>query len=341
MWRYFIRKFNLLVITLFLLTFLSFSLLHLVPGGPIAALTPHSQLSSAEQSRLISQFALDEGIWSQYWHYLTNICTGNWGIERIDQAPITEQMISTFLATLQLALSALTLAVLVGLPMGITSALNPRSLTDRILMSFSFIGQSVPVFWWALMLIMLFALGFHWFPISGRIDLLYDVPDHTYMLWLDILLADDIQKGTAMMSVLHHMILPTFAIAVMPTAILAQTTRANLLDIYEQNYIEAVRAKGLSRWRVLSRHALPNYFSGFLRQLGALANPLLTGTMIVEVIFSWPGSGRWLVQSLLTHDVVAIQACMLTISTFVITLSIVTDLWAAGSNPKERNHPNG
>lgn len=341
MWRYFVRKLNLLVITIFLLTLLSFWLLHLFPGGPLAALNPHNTLSAAEQARLIEQFALDQNFWTQYWHYLKNIVQGNWGITRVDQVPIPQHMLSTFLATLQLAISALIIAVLVGVPMGILSAMHPKSLLDKLLVSINFVGQSVPVFWWALMLILLFALGFHWFPISGRIGLLYDVPEQTYILWLDILLADGIQKEAAMMSALHHMALPTLAIAVMPTTILAQTTRTSLLDIFEQNYIEAARAKGLTRWQVLRRHALPNYFGGFIRQLGALANPLLTGTMIVEVIFSWPGSGRWLVNSLLTQDVAAIQACMLTISTFVISLSIVTDLWAAGTSPKERNNPNG
>lgn len=341
MWRYFVRKLNLLVITLFLLTLLSFWLLHLFPGGPLAAMNPQGTLSVLEQQKLIDQFALDQGFWSQYWHYLTNIVQGNWGITRADEIPIPQHMLSTFLATLQLALTSLLLAVLIGVPMGIISAMNPKSWFDRILVSISLVGQSVPVFWWALMLIMLFALGFHWFPISGRIGLLYDVPEQTYVLLIDILLADDIQRDAALRSALHHMALPTLAIAVMPTTILAQTTRASLLDIMEQNYIEAARAKGLTRWQVLWRHGLPNYCGGFIRQLGALANPLLTGTMIVEVIFSWPGSGRWLVNSLLTQDVAAIQACMLTISTFVISLSIITDLWAAGSSPKERSNPNG
>ena len=341
MWRYFVRKLNLLVITIFLLTLLSFWLLHLVPGGPMAALNPHSTLSAAEQQRLIEQFALDQGFWTQFWHYLTNIVQGHWGIVRSDQVPIPEQMLSTFLATLQLAISALLIAVLVGVPMGVLSAMHPKTWLDRILVSIILIGQSVPVFWWALMLILLFALGFHWFPISGRIGLLYDVPEQSYILWLDILLADGIQRDAALLSALHHMALPTLAIAVMPTTILAKMTRTSLIDIFEQNYIEAARSKGLTRWQVLRRHALPNYFGGFIRQLGALANPLLTGTMIVEVIFSWPGSGRWLVNSLLTQDVVAIQACMLTISTFVISLSIATDLWATGSSPKERNQPNG
>ena len=341
MWRYFIRKLNLLVITIMLLSMLSFWLLHLVPGGPMAALNPHASLSLSEQQKLIEQFALDKGLLLQYWNYLGNIVQGHWGVSQVDQVPISQHMISTFLATLQLAISALIIAIVVGVPLGVISALRQGTWLDKTIVSMNMIGQSVPVFWWALMLILVFALGFQWFPISGRLSLLYDIPERSYVLWLDILLADNIQQDAALLSMFRHMALPTMAIAVMPTTILAQTTRASLLEIYEQNYIEAARAKGLSRWHVLIRHALPNYFSGFVRQLGALANPLLTGTMIVEVIFSWPGTGRWLVSSLLTQDVAAIQACMLTISIFVISLSIITDLWAAASSPKERNQPHG
>lgn len=338
MWRYFVRKLNLLVITIFLLTLLSFLLLYLFPGGPMAALAPQGTASPVEQSRLFEQYALEQGFWGQYRQYLSNILQGNWGLTRADHIPIPQHMLSTFFATLQLAVSALTIAILIGVPMGMISAIYPKTLLDKVLVGITFVGQSIPVFWWALMLILLLALGVNWFPISGRIGLLYNVPEQTYLLFLDILFADNIDKSAAIMSALHHMALPTLTIAVLPTTILAQTTRASLMDILEQNYIEAARSKGLSRWKVLTRHALPNYYGTLSRQLGALANPLLTSTMIVEVIFSWPGSGRWLVNSLLTQDIVSIQACMLTISSFVITLSIATDLWATASTPKERNN---
>ncbi len=341
MWIYLFRKFNLLVITLFLLTLLSFWLQHLVPGGPLVALNPQALLSDQEQQELIQQFALDRGFWMQYWHYLVNILQGQWAVSHVEQVPIQQYMMTSFFATLQLALSALILAIFIGIPLGIISAMKPQSLLDRIIVSFNLIGQSIPVFWWALMLILIFALGVNWFPISGRLDLLFDIPDDTGVLLFDIFLADGVNQQAAFINALHHMVLPTLAISVIPITLLSQNTRDSLIDIFDQNYIEAARAKGLTRWQVLYRHALPNYFSSFIRQVGALANPLLTGTMIVEVIFSWPGAGRWLVNSLMTQNIAAIQACMLTISTFVILLSIITDLLAVVSNPAERNLPNG
>ncbi|MCM2680034.1 ABC transporter permease [Echinimonas agarilytica] len=341
MWRYFVRKLNLLVITVLLLTLLSFWLLHLIPGGPMQALDPQGTLNLLEQQKLRDLYGLDQGFWAQYWHYLNNILDGNWGVSRVDQTPISEKMVSTFLATLQLTLAAMIIAIVVGVPLGILSAVKYGSFLDRSIIGINLIGQSVPIFWWAMMLILIFALGLQWFPISGRIGLLFDVPEHTHIILLDIFLSDIPARDEALMSALRHLTLPTIAVAVMPTTLMAQFTRASLLDIFDQNYIQAARAKGLSSWHVLVRHALPNFFSSFVRQLGALANPLLTGTMIVEVIFSWPGSGRWLIHSLLARDVPSIQACMLMISVSVICISIFTDLIAAWSNPKERNQPHG
>ncbi|GGA75635.1 antimicrobial peptide ABC transporter permease SapB [Neiella marina] len=341
MWRYFIRKFNLLIITIFLLSLLSFSLLHLMPGAPIEALDPDSSLSLAEKTALIQHYALDQGYWSQYLHFMGNIFNGDWGTSRIDQIPIFEQMINSFMATLQLAISAMLVAMLVGVPLGIISAYYHGSWFDRGVTTLTLIGQSVPVFWWALMLILIFALGLHWLPISGRIGLLYDIPEVTHILLIDIALADDEYQRAALWSAVRHIMLPTLAISIIPTTALAQITRASLIDISEQNYIQAARAKGLSRYQVLWRHALPNYFSSFIRHVGALTNPLLTTTMVVEYIFSWPGAGRWLIHSLVAQDVPAIQACMLTISIFVICVSVITDLLAAWSNPQERSMPHG
>ncbi|MBW8190375.1 ABC transporter permease [Neiella marina] len=341
MWRYFIRKFNLLVITIFLLSLLSFSLLHLMPGLPLDALNPDGSLSLAEQRRLVEHYALEQGFWQQYAQYISNIFNGNWGTSRIDQIPIFDQMVSSFMSTLQLAVSAMALAMFIGVPLGIISAYYHGSWFDRTVTSMSLIGQSIPVFWWALMLILLLALGLQWFPLSGRIGLLYDIPEVSHILLIDIALADDEYQRAALWSAVRHIILPTLAISVIPMTALIQITRASLIDISEKNYIQAARAKGLSRYQVLWRHALPNYFSSFIRHVGALTNPLLTTTMVVEYIFDWPGAGRWLIHSLVAQDVPAIQACMLTISVFVICISIITDLLAAWSNPKERNQSHG
>ena len=341
MWRYFVRKMILLVITIALLTILSFSLLHLMPGNPLMALMPDVSLSLSERDALISHYALDKGFMEQYFNYLQLIWHGDLGVSRVDQIPISEQMLSSFTATMQLAISALLFAILLGIPLGIVCALYPRSLFDRIITSINLVGQSIPVFWWALMLILVFALGLHWFPISGRISLLFDIPETTGILLFDIFLAEDESQAAALWSALRHLALPTLAVSIIPISSLTQFTRSCLLDVQEQNYIQAARAKGVSRFNVLMNHALPNACGNLLRHIGSLANPILTATIIVEYIFSWPGAGRWLIHSLIAKDVLAIQACMLTISIFVICLYILTDLLAAWTTPYERHQHNG
>jgi cationic peptide transport system permease protein len=199
----------------------------------------------------------------------------------------------------------------------------------------------MPVFWLALLLIMVFSLQLGWFPMSGRMGLLYEIPSQTGFILIDIVLADFPYSGLAMLDALHHLTLPTIVLAMYPTTVLVRFTRESMLHVLEQSFIKTARAKGLNRAQLIMHHALRNALLPVIKQIGLQFSTLITLAMITEVIFSWPGVGRWLIDSIYQRDYPAIQGGLLAVSMFVILATIIAELTYTLFDPLSRNQAHG
>jgi dipeptide transport system permease protein len=198
------------------------------------------------------------------------------------------------------------------------------------------VGYSMPIFWWGLLLIMFFSVKLGWTPVSGRISALYDVEP-----WSGFLLVDAWVKGEGWVtfkSALQHLILPSIALGTIPLAVIAGMTRSSMLEVIGEDYVRTAKAKGLSRFAVIYVHALRNAMIPVLTVIGLLVGSLVTGAILTETIFSWPGLGRWLVGSVTSRDYPVIQSAILIIATMIVIINLVVDVLYAVVNPRMRGN---
>lgn len=336
MLRYLARRLFLMAFVLVALTVFSFSLNFLFPGDFLTNITGIRDISSEQREQLSQAMGLDHGYLSQYIDYTRRIVAGEWGLSLSSQQPVLAEVGSVLPATLELAAYALIVSLLLGIPSGILAAVRKDKWLDRAISSFALVGYSVPVFWWALLLIMLFSLQLGWLPTSGRIGVLYEIPDNTGLMLLDIWLSDVSYKHAAFRDALIHLALPTLVLATYPTTVMMRFVRESMLNVLDQNYIKTARAKGLNRAQVLYKHGLRNALLPVTRQIGLQFSTLITLAMLTEVVFSWPGIGQWLIDSIYQRNYTAIQAGVLVISTLVIVVNISTEILHTLFNPLAR-----
>lgn len=336
MTRYLLRQISLLLVTLFLLTVLSFSLGYWFPGDALVNLSGIQTLDSDLYQQIASSRGFDSNILVQYGHYVSHLLQGDWGVSLQDGQPVWQEVKVRFPATLELAILASLIALAVGIPAGIIAALNLGRWPDRLLMGLSLSAYSIPVFWLAQLVILGFAVNLQWFPIAGQINPLYSVEPQTGSILIDLLHADHPAKAEALRNVMRHMLLPLVILAVMPATLLARLTRAAMHDVLRRNYIKSARAKGLSAQQVIFKHAVPNTMQSVTRDLGLIFSFLITNTMITEVIFSWPGLGSWLIRSIYERDYPVMQAGLLTLAALILVVTVVLNLIHAWRYPQIR-----
>lgn len=338
MFKHLFRRVFLLFFVLFSLTILSFSLSYLFPGTPLDNMSGYQDLIEAEETRaeLVKRYKLDENKAVQYIAYLQRVLSGDFGMSITSKKPIFDEILQVFPATIELSMYALFVSILLGIPFGIIAALQQGKFIGRLVMTTALIGYSLPVFWWALVAILLFSLNLGWFPTSGRISLLYEIPFDTGFILIDILRSNSMYTYEAFIDALRHMLLPTIVLATFPTTVMVRFTRNSMKQVLDQSYVKSAKAKGLSMFEVLIRHGLRNTLIPIIRQMGLQFSTLITLAMITEVIFSWPGIGRWLVESIYQRDYPAIQAGLLLVGTFVIVATTITDILYELFNPLSR-----
>jgi dipeptide transport system permease protein len=200
-------------------------------------------------------------------------------------------------------------------------------------MGASLVGYSMPIFWWALLLILFFSINLGWTPVAGRLGFLYDIEPVTGFMLIDTLLADDPE---AFLDAVRHLMLPALVLATIPLAVIARMTRSAMLEVLRENYIVAARAKGLSPFRVVFRHALRNAMIPVVTVIGLQVSILMTGAILTETIFSWPGIGKWLLESIYRRDYPVVQGGVLLIATLVIFVNALVDMLYAVINPRIR-----
>jgi cationic peptide transport system permease protein len=331
-----LRYTNLVLVTLFILSLLSFLLAYLFPGQALENLTGLrlDELTELQNSQL--KYSVDDNIFVQYWHYVGELFSGNWGVSFNSGLPLYEDVVRYLPASIELSSYALLLSFFIGLPLGFLAALRHHKLTDYSLLSVSLLGYSIPVFWLALIMILVFSLQLGWFPLSGRISLLFEIPSITGFILIDILLSDFIDKQSAFINALRHLILPTVSIAVVTTTMIFRITRRSVIETLNSEFILAAFARGLTPTQVLLRHGVRNALIPILPLLAMQFPTLLTNAMIVESIFSWPGIGNWLIQAIYKQDYPAIRAGMLAVSALVVIFTMSIDLIIRVTDPRRR-----
>ena len=335
MLKYVLHRIALTVPTFIALMFVTFVAVRLVPGDPVEVRTGEHGISPERLAYFRHELGLDQSIGRQFLHYAWSLLHGDFGTSVVTSTKVTTEFFTLFPATLELSFFAMIFAIGLGIPAGAVAAVKRGSLYDQALMGLSLVGYSMPIFWWGLLLIMFVAEGLHLTPVSGRIDLIrfYFEPVTGFMT-LDALLSD--QKG-AFLDALHHLILPAIVLGTVPLAVIARMTRSSMLEVLSEDYVRTARAKGLSSFRVIGIHALRNALIPVVTVIGLQVGTLLAGAVLTETIFSWPGVGKWLIESLSRRDYPALQGGIMLISMVVIVVNLLIDLAYGIINPRIRH----
>jgi cationic peptide transport system permease protein len=330
-----LRFFNLVVLTLLALSFFSFILIYLFPGDPLTNLSGIANPNPQQLQILNQTYHTDSAFLLQYWYYLIDLFSGNWGLSVSSGLSLADEVARTLPASIELSTYALILSFLIGLPLGFLAGLRHHKTTDYALLSASVLGYSIPVFWLAMLLILGFSLQLGWFPLSGRISLLYEVPRISGFMFLDIIWSDIDNKSEVLLDAFRHLILPTLSIAAFTTTVTLRIMRRSIIETLNSEYIQAAVARGLTSRQIIMKHALKNALMPILPILAMQFTTLLTNAMIVEVIFSWPGIGNWLIQAIYQRDYPAIRVGMLAVSTLVVMFTMTIDLLLRLIDPKK------
>ena len=331
MLRFLLRRVALLVPTFIGITIAAFAFIRLLPGDPIIVMAGEKGVSEERHEELMKQFGFDRPLYEQYAKYLLNALQGDLGNSLVTKKPVIDEFFALFPATFELSLAATILAILVGIPAGIIAAVKRGTFLDHSVMGAALVGYSMPIFWWGLLLIILFSGILQWTPVSGRISLIYFFPSVTGLMLVDSLLSG--QKG-AFASALSHLILPTIVLGTIPLAVIARQTRSAMLEVLSEDYIRTARAKGLPPWRFIGLHALRNALIPVITTIGLQVGILLAGAILTETIFSWPGIGKWMVDSIFRRDYPAVQGGLLLIATLVMVVNLIVDLLYGLINPR-------
>ncbi len=324
-------------------TLISFSFIRVLPGDPIIVMAGERGMSDERYAELRAQFGFDQPLVSQYWDYMTGVLQGDLGTSFVTKKPVFDEFFALFPATLELSLCAITLAILLGIPAGVIAAINRGKFFDRALMSSALVGYSMPIFWWALLMIIFFSGWLQWTPVSGRISLMYFFDDVTGFMLIDSLLAGGnsislfpFEADGPFFSALSHLVLPTIVLATIPLAVIARQTRSAMLEVLGEDYIRTARAKGLPPSRITYVHALRNAMIPVITVIGLLVGTLLAGAILTETIFSWPGIGKWMVDSIYRRDYPVVQGGLMLIAVMVMVVNLTVDVLYGLINPKIR-----
>ncbi len=326
MLNYFYRKLSLLFFITFGVTAFVFSLNYLFPTDVLSNMSGLTNISEDEYDTIATQYHLNSSVVTQYIAFIGRILEGDWGVSFITGTSIYQQVFRVLPATIELALYALLYSFIVAIPLGVLASSENHPWLDKTILALSIIGFSMPIFWLALLLILIFSIGLGWFPTSGRLSLIYNIPASSGFLLLDILRSNVDYKSEAFIDALKHLALPTFVLAAYPTTVLIRTTRQSMKDVMNTSYIKAAKAKGLSTGQLLRRHGLRNGLLPVIQMLGIHFGTVITLAMVTEVIFAWPGVGSWLVDAIHQRDYPAIQGGLLVISGMVFIATILFDL---------------
>ncbi|TNC73675.1 ABC transporter permease subunit [Rubellimicrobium roseum] len=332
--RFILGKLLYLVPTFIGVTIVAFGFVRVLPGDPVLLMAGERGITPERYQQLMQQLGYDQPVWRQYLEFLGRLFQGDLGESLVTKSPVLSEFLTLFPATVELALCAILLATLIGIPAGVLAAVKRGSWFDQVSMGTALIGYSMPIFWWGLLLIILFSGVLGWTPVSGRISLLFFFPEVTGFMLIDSLLSG--QDG-AFGSAVAHLILPTIVLATIPLAVIARQTRSAMLEVLGEDYVRTARAKGLPWRRVVGIHALRNAMIPVVTTIGLQIGVLMAGAILTETIFSWPGIGKWMVDSIFRRDYPAVQGGLLMVAAIVMAVNLIVDLLYGLINPRIRH----
>jgi len=301
---YFIKRLLMLIPIMFIVMTLVFFLMRLVPGDPVDFILGQNPIPEARES-LIKAYHFDRPLLEQYKYYLKDMLSGNFGRSYFSDKPVNDEIRQRYGATLQLACAAIFWAMLISLPLGIISAVKKNSGFDKSTLVFSLLGVSVPSFYLGPLLALFFSIYLDWFPLSGR-----ELPGSIF--------------------------LPSITLGMAMAALLTRLTRASLLEVLDKDYVRTARAKGLSPFTVILKHAFRTALIPVVAILGLQFGTLLAGAVITEKIFSWPGIGSLLLESISQRDYALVQGCILMIAATYVIVNLLTDMVYVFIDPRLR-----
>lgn len=334
MFTFILRKLGVVIPTFLGVTLVAFTFIRMLPGDPVLLMAGERGMSEERHTELMAIYGFDKPILVQYGLYLNNLFHGDFGTSIITRKPVLEEFMTLFPATVELSVCAILLAVLFGLPAGMIAAVKRGSIFDHTVMTGALTGYSMPIFWWGLLLIIFFSGILGWTPVSGRMSLMFYFEPVTGFMLIDSLLSG--QQG-AFQSALSHLILPAIVLGTIPLAVIARQTRSAMLEVLSEDYVRTARAKGLSPVRVIGLHTLRNAMIPVITVIGLQVGVLFAGAILTETIFSWPGIGKWMVDSISRRDYSSVQGGLLLIAMIVMVVNLMVDLLYGLINPRIRH----
>jgi peptide/nickel transport system permease protein len=333
MLTYIVRRLILIVVVLFGLSVLTFAITRVIPADPVR-LAAGPRASDKDIQRLRAQYGYDKPPLEQYVKYVGGLLHGDLGRSPVFRREVGPDLRRFFPATLELVLAALLIAVILGVPLGLTSAVYRDRWPDQIARFLSLSGVSLPSFWLAIILQIKIAFGLGWFPISGRFDRLATSPENiTGLYTLDALLTLNFGAlGTA----LKYLMLPALCLSFGALATIARTVRADTLEVLNTDHVRTARATGIPESALILKYVLKNASLNTLTQVGLFFGYTLTGSVLVENIFSWPGTGNYAVSAALNKDYVPLMGVTLLIGFAIVLVNLITDLLYAVLDPRIR-----
>jgi peptide/nickel transport system permease protein len=330
--RFIVRRLLLLVPILLGLSILVFGWVRALPGSPAETLLGERATPELVQ-QVRHQYGLDKPLPVQYWAYLKTVSSGNLGTSITTYRPVTYEIRHRFPATVELALGAMIFAIALGVPLGFFAAKKYGSLFDQASLIGSLIGISIPIFFLGLVLKYIFAVRLGWLPSIGREDILATRAHPTNFFILDAIIAGD---PGALWDAIKHLILPSIALGSIPLAIVTRITRASVLDVQHEDYVRTARAKGLPPGEVDRRHVLRNALLPISTIIGLQTGLLLSGAVLTETVFQWPGIGSWLTHAIPNRDYPVLQGGILFVAIVFVLVNLIVDISYAIINPRIR-----
>ena len=309
---YIIRRLLALVPVIAVVGVVSFSIIRLSPGDP-AMFFVTADATADEVQAVRERLGIDRPIHEQFAVWAGGVLRGDLGTSFYQRRPVTDLFWSRFPPTLWLALSAQALALIIAVPTGVISAVRPNSLWDRAMTVFTLLGVSIPGFWLALLLVLAFSVNLRWLPVQGYVDPLHDPA-----------------------AAIRHLVLPVIALGYSQAALIARMTRAAMLDVLSQDYVRTARAKGVRPSRVVLSHALQNAMNPILTVTGLSITSLISGSIIIEIVFNYPGIGRMVIDAVTRRDFPVIQGAMMIVAFMYVMVNLLVDISYSAFDPRIR-----
>ncbi|MBA9026737.1 ABC transporter permease [Peribacillus huizhouensis] len=310
MGKYILGRILNMIPTLLIVAIIIFLITRMLPGNP-AAVMLGPQASAAEIEALTEKLGLNDPLYIQFFDYIGNLLQGDLGNSLTYNMPIIDLIMERFPNTVILAASALLIAIIVGVPAGIIAARKQNSIFDYAFTTFSLMGVSMPIFWLGIMLVLFFSVNLGWFPATGM---------------------GSMDEGIG--NFISHLILPSIALATIPTAQFARITRSSMLEVISQDYVKTARSKGLHEFFVICKHAFKNALTPLLTVLGLQISSMLGGAVLTETIFSWPGIGLLIIDAIGKRDFVVVQNMVIFIALIYVVVNLLVDISYKVVNPR-------